>query len=126
MIANGNQLPRVMGLGDLVLFYTIAVVGLRWVPTAATLGPSAITLWILSFACFFLPLAFTVCELSSRYPEEGGIYVWVRQSFGDFNGFLAGWCYWMTNIFVFPAVLLFGASNLVHAIPVFSARQGNR
>jgi|GEM_PF-2589379 hypothetical protein len=38
MIANGNQLPRVMGLGDLVLFYTIAVVGLRWVPTAATLG----------------------------------------------------------------------------------------
>jgi amino acid transporter len=120
MIANGNQLPRVMGLGDLVLFYTIAVVGLRWVPTAATLGPSSITLWILSFACFFLPLAFTVCELSSRYPEEGGLYVWVRQSFGDFNGFLAGWCYWMTNIFVFPAVLLFGSSNLVHAIPVLS------
>lgn len=78
-----------MGLRDLVLFYTIAVVGLRWVPTAATLGASAVVLWLLAFVFFFLPLAFTVAELSSRYPEEGGIYVWVKQSFGDFHAFLA-------------------------------------
>lgn len=106
-----------MGLRDLVLFYTIAVVGLRWVPTAASLGPSAVTLWLLCLVFFFLPLAFTVAELSSRYPEEGGIYIWVKHSFGDFHAFLAGWAYWMTNIFVFPAVLLFGASNVVHAFP---------
>src|SRR5262249_10644229 len=108
--AEKSKLRRVMGLRDLVLFYTIAVVGLRWVPTASTLGPSAVTLWLLSFSCFFLPLAFSVAELSSRYPEEGGIYVWVKKTFGDFHAFLAGWAYWMTNIFVFPAVLLFGSS----------------
>jgi glutamate:GABA antiporter len=115
--AQKSGLRRVMGLRDLVLFYTIAVVGLRWVPTASTLGPSAVTLWLLALTFFFLPLAFTVAELSSRYPEEGGIYVWVKQSFGDFHAFLAGWAYWMTNIFVFPAVLLFGASNVAHAFP---------
>ena len=88
--AEKSKLRRVMGLRDLILFYTIAVVGLRWVPTAASLGPSAITLWLLSFVFFFLPLAFTVAELSSRYPEEGGIYVWVKQTFGDFHAFLQG------------------------------------
>src|SRR5215510_9471943 len=113
--AQKSKLRRVMGLRDLVLFYTIAVVGSRWIPTASTLGPSAIVLWLLSFSCFFLPLAFTVDELSSRHPDEGGIYVWVKRTFGGFNAFLAGWSYWMTNIFVFPAVLLFGASNVAHA-----------
>src|SRR5690242_5020603 len=82
-----SKLRRVMGLRDLVLFYTIAAVGLRWVPTASTLGPSAVVLWLLAFTFFFLPLAFTVAELSSRYPEEGGIYVWVKQTFGGFHAF---------------------------------------
>src|SRR6185295_14642072 len=94
--AQKSKLRRVMGLRDLVLYYTIAVVGLRWIPTASTLGPSAVALWLLAFIFFFLPLAFTVAELSSRYPEEGGIYIWVKQSFGDFHAFLAGWSYWMT------------------------------
>src|SRR5262245_40302196 len=118
--AEKSNLRRVMGLRDLVLFYTIAVVGLRWVPTASTLGPGAVVLWLLAFTFFFLPLAFTVAELSSRYPEEGGIYVWVKQSFGNFHAFMAAWSYWMTNIFVFPAVLLFGASNVAHGIPQLS------
>jgi amino acid transporter len=118
--AQKSKLRRVMGLRDLVLYYTIAVVGLRWIPTASTLGPSAVVLWLLAFIFFFLPLAFTVAELSSRYPEEGGIYVWVKQTFGGFHAFMAAWSYWMTNIFVFPAVLLFGASNIAQGIPQLS------
>src|SRR5438105_564685 len=116
-----SKLRRVMGLRDLVLFYTISVVGLRWIPAVSTLGPSAVVLWLMAFTFFFLPLAFTVAELSSRYPEEGGIYIWVKRTFGDFHAFLVGWAYWMTNIFVFPAVLLFGASNVAHALPPLSS-----
>lgn len=115
-----SKLRQVMGLRDLVLFYTIAVVGLRWIPTAATIGPSAITLWLIAFTFFFIPLGLTVSELSSRYPEEGGIYVWVERPFGTFHAFMAGWAYWTTSIFIFPSVLLFGASNIAHAIPLFS------
>ena len=36
---------------------------------------------------FFLPLAGCVLELSSRYPQEGGLYVWTREAFGEFAGF---------------------------------------
>ena len=43
--------------------------------------------WVAALFGFFIPLAACVMELSSRYPEEGGIYVWTREAFGDFSGF---------------------------------------
>ena len=121
-----GKLRRAMGLGDLVLFYIAIVVGLRWVPTASTIGPSAVSVWLMAFVCFFIPLALTVSELSSRYPEEGGIYIWAKRAFGDFHAFMAGWAYWITNIFIFPGVLLFGASNAVYIIPKFSYLAHNK
>jgi amino acid transporter len=54
-------------------------------------------------------------ELSSRHPEEGGIYVWTREAFGDFSGFLCAWTYWMSNLPYFPAVLYFGAGSVLFA-----------
>src|SRR5205823_4847712 len=42
-----------------------------------------------------------------RYPGEGGVYLWAKRVFGDFHGFLSGWCYWTNNIFYVPTVLLY-------------------
>ena len=53
-------------------------------------------------------------ELSSRYPQEGGMYVWSKHAFGDFAGFLTGWIYWTSNLPYFPAVLYFAASNALY------------
>jgi hypothetical protein len=61
-----------MGFADLVLFYVVTGISLRWIATAATLGPSAIVIWIGAWLCFYVPLALSVLELSSRYPQEGG------------------------------------------------------
>jgi len=44
-------------------------------------------------------------ELSSRYPAEGGLYVWSKEAFGDFHGFVAGWTYWVYTFFYFPGLL---------------------
>ncbi len=52
-------------------------------------------------------------ELSSRHPEEGGIYVWTRTAFGDFTGFIAAWMYWMSNLPFFAGVLYFGAASVL-------------
>ncbi len=54
-------------------------------------------------------------ELSSRYPEEGGIYVWTREAFGDFSGFICAWTYWMSNLPFFAGVLYFGAASALFA-----------
>src|SRR6266851_9653733 len=79
---NLNQPKRVMGFGDLFLFY--------------------------------VPLALSVLEMSSRYPDEGGLYVWSKKAFGDFSGFMSAWAYWTSNLPYFPAVLYFAASNVIY------------
>jgi amino acid transporter len=102
---------RAIGFGDLVLFYIVTGISLRWIATAATAGASAITIWLIAWAAFFLPLALSVVELSSRYPQEGGLYLWSKRAFGDFAGFMTGWAYWTCNLPYYPAVLYFTASN---------------
>ncbi len=102
-----TELPRLLGLWDLVLLNVVAVVNLNLVPVAAGGGFPALTLWGLALALFFLPQGVAVAEFSARYPDEGGIYVWTRKLFGNFHGWLCGWCYWTNNIFYVPTLLLY-------------------
>jgi len=102
---------KAMGLTDVVLMNIVAVVGMRWIARGARAGPASVTLWILSWAAFCVPLAASVAELARRYPDQGGVYVWVRRAFGSGHGFICGWCLWVNNLFYFPSVLLFGAAN---------------
>jgi glutamate:GABA antiporter len=110
---NPNRPKQVMGFRDLVLFYVITGISLRWIATAAAAGPSSIVIWIGAWFCFYTPLALSVLELSSRYPNEGGLYVWSKRAFGDFSGFMSAWTYWTSNLPYFPAVLYFAASNVL-------------
>jgi amino acid transporter len=112
-----EKLKRELGFRDVILFYIVSGLSLRWIATAAASGLSAIAVWIMAFCCFFLPLAGCVLELSSRYPQEGGLYVWTREAYGEFAGFMAAWTYWMSNLPYFAAVLYFAASSLLFATP---------
>lgn len=104
-------LRRALGFRDLFLFYIVTGFSLRWIATAAAAGPSALVIWIIAALGFFVPLVFTVLELSSRYPEEGGIYVWSKRAFGPFAAFITGWSYWGSNLPYFPGMLYFAAAN---------------
>ena len=108
------QPKRALGFRDLVMFYVVATLSLRWIAVAASAGPSSIVIWVIGLATIFLPLALCVMELSSRYPQEGGMYVWSKRAFGDFSGFITGWIYWTSNLPYFPAVLYFAASNALY------------
>ena len=105
------HLRKAMGLGDLVLFYVVTALSLRWIAAAAAAGPSSIVIWIVGCVTYFVPLTFCVLELSSRYPEEGGIYLWSKKAFGEFAGFMTGWMYWTANLPYYPGVLYFAAGN---------------
>src|SRR5437762_9220530 len=107
------QLRRALTFRDLVLFYIVTGFSLRWIATAAAAGPSALVIWVIAALGLFVPLVFTVLELSSRYPEEGGIYVWSKRAFGPFAAFLTGWTYWGSNLPYFPGLLYFGAANVL-------------
>jgi hypothetical protein len=113
--ASRPQLKRVLGRRDLVLLFVVAVFNLNVVPSIAANGGSTLWLWLVALALFFWPQGVAAIELSHRYPEEGGVYLWAKKEFGDFHGFLSGWCYWTTNMLYIPTVLLYfvGVSEFV-------------
>jgi amino acid transporter len=99
-----------MGFWDVLLFNIATVLGPRWIAAAAHNGQSSISLWIIAAVLFFVPTALVITELSTRFPHEGGLYVWTKDAFGDFHGFIAGWTYWIYTIFYFPGLLLASAA----------------
>jgi glutamate:GABA antiporter len=103
-------LQRAMGFTDLLLFYLVTGFTVRWIGTAAAAGPSAVVIWLIGCLAFYLPLMLAVLELSSRYPDEGGCYVWSKKAFGDFAGFITGWTYWACNLPYFPGLFYFTAA----------------
>jgi amino acid transporter len=109
-IEDSAQLPRVMGFRDLLLFYLVTGFTVRWIGPAAAAGPSSVVIWLVAGLAFYLPLMFTVLELSSRYPNEGGCYVWSKRAFGEFAGFITGWTYWTCNLPYFPGLFYFTAA----------------
>jgi amino acid transporter len=105
------SLVKSLRLWDVVAMNIVAVVSLRWISRSARLGAPSIVLWVLACLAFFIPLSLVLAELSSRHPEQGGIYAWSRRAFGPVHGFICGWCLWVNNLFYFPSLLLFGAAN---------------
>ena len=105
------QLRRTLGFRDLFLYYIVTSFSMRWIATAAAAGPSALVIWVIAAAGLYIPLVFTVLELSSRYPQEGGPYVWSKRAFGPFAAFITGWTYWGSNLPYFPGLLYFAAAN---------------
>jgi glutamate:GABA antiporter len=111
-----SQLRKTMGFWDVLLFNIATVLGPRWIAAAGHNGTSSISLWMIAALFFFVPGAFVINELSSRFPEEGGLYVWAKEAFGDFHGFIAGWTYWIYTVFYFPGLLLASASMSAYVI----------
>ena len=109
------ELKRELKLRDLVLFSFVGVAGTRGAAMAAQIGPSSITLWVLAVAFFFVPSAFAIARLSVRFPQTGGLYVWTRETCGEWHGFLCFWIYWLSFAFVFTSALLSSASMTVYA-----------
>src|SRR5258707_1542916 len=101
------RLRRVLGRWDLVLLFVVAVFNLNVVPSIAANVGVTVWLWIISLVLFFWPQGIAVIELAQRYPGEGGVYLWAKKEFGDFHGFLSGWCYWTNNMMYVPTIMLY-------------------
>ncbi|WP_121179084.1 amino acid permease [Streptomyces sp. 1114.5] len=58
------------------------------------------TVSLVSFAVLTvgaIALALVFGQLARRNPRTGGPYVYAREAFGDFAGFLSAWSYWITT-----------------------------
>jgi len=109
-------LRRVLGRRDLVLLFVVAVFNLNIVPSIAANGGITIWLWLISLALFFGPQGIAVIELAHRFPGEGGVYLWAKEVFGNWHGFLSVWCYWTNNMMYVPTVMLYFVGVSVFAL----------
>jgi glutamate:GABA antiporter len=116
MTDSGAAKPAQLKFVDATLYTIVMNVGLRWLPIAAAVGPAAIPLWILALVVFFVPLAAAVAELTAHFKDEGGIYVWVRDTYGSLPGFLCGWFYWFSLMPYFAGILYFLAGLCMSAL----------
>jgi amino acid transporter len=108
-------LPRTLGLTDLVLLGTVAIVNVNVAPPVGGFGRATLGLWFLAWLAFFVPESIAVLALSRRYPGDGGVYLWTRERFGGLHGFIAGWCYWTNSLFYVPVLLVYLAGVLTFA-----------
>src|SRR5262249_38325882 len=111
------QLKRALGPWDLTFLSVVAIANLNLVPVIAASGPITVWLWLAALLLFLLPQGIAVIELAHRYPVEGGLYVWSKEAFGDFHGFMCGWAYWTTNMFYLPTLLFYMGGILSYAGP---------
>lgn len=94
----------------------IAVDSLRSLPFSAVFGFSLVFYYLLATVAFFIPVSLVSAELATAMPNKGGIYVWVREAFGELWGFVVIWLQWVYNIVWYPTILSFIAATVAFLI----------
>lgn len=109
-------LHRTLGLRDVTLLGIACIVGTRWLAAAAHAGPGSVTLFLLAGLLFVVPTAQSVGVLAGRRPGAGGQYIWAREDFREWHGFLAFWLYWVGIASWVPNAALAYVSIAAYAI----------
>lgn len=91
---------------DMVLFTVSAILLLDTLTAAASVGASSVFWWLFLGMIFFIPFAMVCAEMGCAYPEQGGIYAWIRDSFGGRWASRATWCYWVNTAVWMPAIFI--------------------
>jgi amino acid transporter len=105
---------KILGFWDLVLFTFCAILGVEAIPASAAIGPSAISWWLICTVGFFIPFGLIVAELGSTYPEQGGIYVWIKRALGNKWAARTTWYYWIALPIWLPAMYIAIAEIIGH------------
>ncbi len=91
---------------DMTLFTVCAILVIETLAPSAAIGPSSISWWLITLVLFFIPYGLITAELGTTYPEEGGIYVWVKHAFGERWAARTTWLYWINVALWMPSVYI--------------------
>ena len=106
-----------MGVFTLAMINVSAIVSLRGMPAESTYGLSSVFYYIFAAVFFLVPVSLVAAELTTGWPQKGGVYRWVGEAFGKKWGFLAIWLQWIESTIWFPTVLTFAAVSLAFMGP---------
>ncbi|MFH1643911.1 MAG: amino acid permease [bacterium] len=101
-----------MSLFTLIMISSAFTISVRNLPTEAETGMHMIFFALIAAIGFFIPVALVAAELATGWPKQGGIYVWVREAFGDRLGFASIWFQWSYMIIGIISQLYFVGGSL--------------
>ena len=127
MTENSQGLVRTIGRWSLtaLMINSIVGIGIFGLPSvlAARLGglsPFA----FLGAGAGILIIAGCIAEVSSRYEETGGLYLYARDALGRFAGLLVAWLTWLTRIAAPAAAANLFCTYLAQFFPALGSREG--
>jgi amino acid transporter len=111
-----NRLNNKLTVFSLIMITVVSVDSVRNLPAAALFGSQLVFFYLMSALLFLIPCALISAELSSAWPEQGGIYIWIKKAFGPQLGLLAIWLQWIENVIWYPTILSFVAGSIGYLI----------
>lgn len=97
---------KTLGKRDIFLFCVSAVLLLDTLAAGAVMGPTVIFWWVSLTILFLIPFGAISIELGSAYPEQGGIYAWVKRAYGQKMASRISWYYWANVAVWVPAIFI--------------------
>ena len=107
-----SAVPHRINMFTLIMITAAFVANLRSLSLMAETGLNLIFYAGLAALFFLLPTALVSAELATGWPEQGGVYVWVKEAFGERWGFTAISLQWTQMIIGMVALLVFIAGAL--------------
>ena len=95
-------LPRALNRFDLLTLYFALIFGAYGAAQMSNQGWAGIPMLLIAAVTFLVPCALASYELGTRYPGEGGIYIWAHKTVGPVHGFIAGWLSWVPIFLLLP------------------------
>jgi amino acid transporter len=105
MTTESNQ-RNMFRFKDIVLYCIAAILLVDQIALSASVGPYAVFWWVVTLVLFMLPNLLVTAEMGSTYPEQGGIYAWVRDAFGTRWAARITWMYWINIVLWVPSVFI--------------------
>ncbi|MDD5085744.1 MAG: amino acid permease [Candidatus Omnitrophica bacterium] len=113
-----NSVPdrRVLSVFVLAMLNVAVICTLRGLPMLAKEGLPLVFYYAAAAIVFLIPVSLITAELATGWPPHGpgGVYIWVKEAFGERLGFFAIWLQWIQNVIWFPTVLSFLAATVAY------------
>src|SRR5512139_2195576 len=120
--AEAKKLKRELTLLPLfgLIYFTVCGGSFGAEPMVGWSGPGlAVLLFVLTPILFSIPNMLMVREMQSMMPVEGAYYHWIKQAFGPFAGFMAGWMNWVVawvDVAIYPVLAAYYLGYFIPAL----------
>src|SRR5450759_3150888 len=100
-----EQLPSVLGIGDLTVLMVLIVLFVANNNGVQLAGPAAFFYWGLGLLTFLLPCAYVTRWLALRFPGQGAPYLWAARILWARWSFFSAFAAWLPGVLVTVATI---------------------